>query len=166
MHIDSFWCISDASIVEFRWVGSWKRGESGSSSQSGTCRPCVRRSLTAGCETSSRLSTSGRYGIDMGASPCACVCGPPGKRRLVDSTTSKLAASDVPIGESFHTPISTLYYTPPEARSLASSDATIDPLQSQLAAASPGQMGAGSSQVAFTRGHRQRAFRHALLVER
>ena len=80
--------------------------------------------------------------------------------------TSQLAESDVASGDSYHTPNSAAYYTPPDARSLASADGPIDPLQSQPAASTPGQMGAGNSQVSFSRGYTQRAFRHALLVER
>ena len=99
--------------------------------------------------------------------PVVPVCGgPPAKRRRRDTMTSQLAESDVSNGDSFHTPNSAAYYTPPDARSLASADAPLEPFQSQMAASTQGQTGAGNSQVAFSRGHTQRAFRHALLVER
>ena len=80
--------------------------------------------------------------------------------------TSQIGESDAASGESFHTQISAQYYTPPVARSQASGDGPIDTLQSQLATSSPRQAGGGNSQVAFSRGHTHRAFRHALLVER
>ena len=99
--------------------------------------------------------------------PVVPVCaGPPAKRRRRDTMTSQFADSDVASGDSYHTPNSAVYYTPPDARFLASEDVTLGPLQSQAASSTPEQMGAGNSQVAFSRGHTQRAFRHALLVER
>ncbi|KAF0138435.1 MAG: hypothetical protein FD143_3661, partial [Ignavibacteria bacterium] len=99
--------------------------------------------------------------------PVVPVCeGPPAKRRSRDTMTSQFAESDVASGDSYYTPNSAVYYTPPDARSLASADGPLDPLQSQAAALSPRQMGTGNSQVSFSRGHTQRAFRQALLVER
>ena len=96
---------------------------------------------------------------------CLCV-GPPAKRRRWDTMTSQFGESDVASGDSYHTPNYAIYNTPPGARSPASVDKQLDPLQSQPAASTPGQMGACNSQVSFSRGHTQRAFRHALLVER
>ena len=99
--------------------------------------------------------------------PVVPVCvGPPAKRRRRETMTSQFAETDVARGESLHTPNSAAYYTPPDARSLASAYGPVGPLQSQLPASSPRQRGAGNSQVSFSRGHTQRAFRQALLVER
>ena len=92
--------------------------------------------------------------------PVVAVCvGPAAKRGRRDIMTSQLAESDVSSGDSFHTPNSPAYYTPPDACSLASADDPLDPFQSQVAASTQGQTGAGNSQVAFSRGHTQRAFR-------
>ena len=111
--------------------------------------------------------------LPAGVRPSACVppvvpvcAGPPAKRRRRDTMTSQFAESDVSNGDSFNTPNSAVYYTPPDVRSLASADGPLDPLQSQGAASSTAQMGAGNSQVSFTRGHTHRAFPNALLVER
>ena len=79
--------------------------------------------------------------------------GPPAKRRRRDTMTSQFAESDVASGDSYHTPNSAVYYTPPDARSLASVDGPLDPFQSQVAASTPRQMGTGNSQVSFSRGH-------------
>ena len=87
--------------------------------------------------------------------------GPPAKRRRRETMTSQFAESDDASGDSFHIPNSAAYYTPPDARSLPSADGPLGPLQSQLAASSPRRTGCGNSQVAFSRGHTQRAFRHA-----
>ena len=74
--------------------------------------------------------------------------------------------SDVASGDSFHTPITALYYIPPDARSLAWANGPFDPIESQVTVASQRQTGGGKSQVAFSRGQTHLEFRHALLVER
>ena len=126
----------------------------------------LRRQATHCSETSTRLSTWERYRIDMGASRCAGVyVGPHEKRRPREANTSQFAQSDVVSGDSFHTPMSAVYYTSDDARSLAAADGQLDALESQITASGPTQRGGGNSQVAFSRGHTQRAFRHALLVE-
>ena len=80
--------------------------------------------------------------------------------------TTQFAASDVACGDSFDKPNSGVYSNAPDARSLASPDGPINPLQSQLAAPSPWQSGVCNSQVAFSGGQTQRAFRTTLLLER
>ena len=92
--------------------------------------------------------------------------GPPATRRRRDTMTSQFAESDVASGDSYHTPKSAVICTPPNARSLTSTDVRLDQLQSQLTAATPSQMGGGICHVAFSRGHAQRAFGHALIIER
>ena len=92
--------------------------------------------------------------------------GPPAKRRRRDMMTSQFAECDFVSGDSYHTANSAVFYTAPDARSVALADAPINPFQSQLEASPPGQMGAGNSQIAFSRGETQRAFRHALLFDR
>ena len=125
----------------------------------------VTQPVTAGSETSSRFSNSGRHDIGMGASRCACVWGPA-------SETSLPRHDDVSICSEWR--LQPRFLPDPElrcilyhsdARSLAAADAPLDPLQSQVASSSPAQMDAGNSHVSFSRGHTQRAFRHALLLE-
>ena len=99
--------------------------------------------------------------------PLVLVCvGPPAKRPRTETMSSQFAPTDVAIGDSFHSPHSAVYYTPPNARSLASADATLGPLESQVSVSNQGQTGTGNSQVPCSRGQIRRAFRDALLVER
>ena len=102
----------------------------------------------------------------MDASRCAYACEPATKRGRRETVTSQFAESDVSNGDSFHTPKSAVYYTPPDARSLTSADCPIDTLKSQTGALTPGRMGEDNSQFAFFREQTQWELRDALLVER
>ena len=102
----------------------------------------------------------------MGASRCACVCGTASETSSTRDDDASFEESEGTSGDSFHTAKSAAYYNPQDARSLASADGPLDPLQSQLRATGALQRGAGNSQVSFSRGHTPRAFRQALLVER
>ena len=85
--------------------------------------------------------------LPAAVTPSTCVphfvpirVGPPAKDRRRDTRTSQFAEIDVSNGDSVHTPNSVVYYTHHDARSLVSADHPIDPLHSDAAASTPGQM--------------------------
>ena len=90
----------------------------------------------------------------------------PTKRPRLDTATYQFGDGASISGDSFRTPDSAYYYTPQDARSVTSAAGQLDPLQSCLSTDRTQQTGCGHSQLTFTRGETQRAFRRAVLVER
>ena len=75
----------------------------------------LRRLANPSDETSSRLSTSGRYDIDMGASRCASVCGTASKTSSTRNDSVSISGGYVASRDSIDTTNSAVYYTPPNA---------------------------------------------------
>ena len=122
---------------------------------------------------SPRAKRRRHFSLPMGETPARCTpptmqvtVGPPTKRRPLDTATSEFIDGGSNSGDSFRKPDTRVFYTPPDARSDTSAAGQLDPLQSWLSTDSTQQTGRGHSQLSFTLGQTQRAFRRYLLVER
>ena len=106
--------------------------------------PCATRHRQASLPT---VATPSRWTPPVMPEPVD----PPRKRRRLDTATYQFCDGASNNGDSFRTPYSAVYNTPPDACSVTSAGGPLDPLQSCLSTDSTQQTGCGNSQLTFTR---------------